>query len=251
MIPRKIRGICVVLVLLIAVIGTEATTAMSDNSSKQSTPKNCTIVAFRPFSSAVWRLTIWERGKPPQRVIRAQRKRLHCAPPAHRAAMQRTWRRDKTAYWHYRKRMLRQNINHQWAPHWAPDYGGPALQFEVTAALMEAAGMPGVTMAQISQGESGMRPGSAGVDPGGTAGYGLLAVTRPFANAIVAKYGGYEAMWNPVRNVAAASEIYQSQGIGAWYGTGYVTSWDAHYHGNFDLKSVLGGLTFEQALRRG
>ncbi len=106
-------------------------------------------------------------------------------------------------------------------------------------------------MAQIGMGESGLRPGSAGVDPGGiTVGYGILAVTSPFADAIVAKYGGYDQMLNPVKDAAAAGEIYRAQGIGAWYGTRFVTGSDLHYRGRLDLTRFLGGLTYRQALWR-
>jgi hypothetical protein len=148
------------------------------------------------------------------------------------------------------RRERRRNINHVWDAHWAPDYSGPTLPFNVAAALFEAAGMPGVTMAQMARGESGLRPGSAGVDAGGTVGYGILAVTSPFADSIVAKYGGYDQMLNPVKNAAAAAEIFRSNGIGAWYGTAYVTSTNAHYHGRLDLSAVLGGDSFRRALQR-
>jgi hypothetical protein len=132
------------------------------------------------------------------------------------------------------------NINHQWAPHWAPDFGGPTLPFFEVAALAEWAGMPGRTMAQIAKGESGLRPGSAGVDPGGTKGYGLWAITSPFNDALVSKFGGYEEMWNPVKNALAAASIYRSQGIGAWYGTQYLTDPNAHYGGKFNIEAVIG-----------
>jgi hypothetical protein len=164
--------------------------------------------------------------------------------------MKHRWRSARAAYFAHRGEMLRRDINHVWAAHWAPDYSGPTIPFNVAAALFEAAGMPGVTMAQVGEGESGLRPGSAGVDAGGTVGYGILAVTSPFADSIVAKYGGYKAMLNPVKNAAAAGEIYRSQGLGAWYGTGFVTSPDAHYHGRLDLSAVLGGDSFLRALQR-
>jgi hypothetical protein len=184
-------------------------------------------------------------------VIHHQRVAVRCAVgPENRKAIRETWRRDQRAFYEHRREMLRRDINRSWAPHWAPDYGGPTLPFHVVAALAEAAGMPGVTMAQMAIGESGLRPGSAGVDPGGTRGYGLWAITSPFSDSIVAKYGGYEAMWNPVKNAAAAAEIYHAQGLGAWYGDGFVTSSNAHYAGRFDLTTVLGGLSFRGALRR-
>src|SRR5512146_1152398 len=70
----------------------------------QPVPKpQCTAKAFRPFSDAVWRLIKWERGKPPQRVLEAQRRRLRCAGPANRRAMRHRWRKDKRAYFHRRR----------------------------------------------------------------------------------------------------------------------------------------------------
>lgn len=69
-------------------------------------PAHCTIDSFRPFSAAVWRPGAWKRGNPPRAVIEAQRRRLGCAPPHHRAAMQRTWRRDAAAYFRHRHAML-------------------------------------------------------------------------------------------------------------------------------------------------
>lgn len=126
----------------------------------------------------------------------------------------------------------------------------------VLAALAEKAGdalevdVPGWTMAQMTIGESGSRPGSAGVDPGGaSAGYGLWAITTPFSDDIVAPLGGYAEMLNPVNNAAAMTAIYARQGLGAWYGDSYVTSTSAHYEGRFDLRLVLGGLSFREAIR--
>jgi hypothetical protein len=108
-------------------------------------------------------------------------------------------------------------------------------------------------MEQMTIGESGRRPGSAGVDPGGrSVGYGLWAITSPFSNWVLAKHGwGYRDMFNPVRNAVAMAEIYGAQGLGAWYGDGFVTNRNAHYRGRFDIRLVLGGLSFRRALRLG
>jgi len=144
------------------------------------------------------------------------------------------------------------DINHRYAPHWAPDYSGTTLPGYVIAALAEAAGMPGRTMQQVTLGESGGRPGSAGVDPGGTKGYGLWAITSGVGNdaAINSKYGGFEEMWNPVKNAAAAAEIYAAGGLGRWYGTSHVQADGLHYDGKYDITHALGGETFEEALGR-
>lgn len=69
-------------------------------------PAACTAAAFKPFSAAAWRPEAWKRGQPPTKVIQAQRRRLRCAPGPHRAAMQRTWRRDKAAFYMERRAML-------------------------------------------------------------------------------------------------------------------------------------------------
>jgi hypothetical protein len=216
----------------------------------QNTPPACTAKAFREFSADVWNPSRWSRGMPPGKIIAAERKMLACAGPGNRVAMKHRWAVDRHAYFVYRHMIMARNIDHRWAAHWAPDYSGPTLPFNVAAALFEAAGMPGVTMAQVAKGESGLRPGSAGVDPGGTVGYGTLAVTSPFADSIVGRLGGYNEMLNPVKNAAAAAEIYHSNGLGAWYGTGYVTGTNLHYHGHLDLRKYLGGLSFRQAVRR-
>lgn len=127
----------------------------------------------------------------------------------------------------------------RWAPHWAPDYGGPTMPVSKIAELAEWAGMPGVTMAQIAHGESGYRPGSAGVDPNGrTKGYGLWAITSPF-HPEVSKYGGYEGMWNPISNALVAAGEYRSSGLSGWYGTRYLTDTNAHYSGPMKQKGGL------------
>jgi hypothetical protein len=45
--------------------------------------------------------------------------------------------------------------------------------------------------------------------------------------------------------------VYARQGLGAWYGDGYVTHPDAHYRGRFDIRLVLGGLSYTRALHVG
>lgn len=76
---------------------------------KSSKCEHVTAKAFKPFSEKAWRLSAWERGKPPKRVIRAQRKKLKCAVgPRHRAAMKRHWKSDKEAFYKHRGKKLRQ-----------------------------------------------------------------------------------------------------------------------------------------------
>lgn len=206
----------------------------------------------------VWRLDRWRRGKPKPAAIRAHRRHLRCAAgPGHREAMKRAWGRDRERYFaHRRERLEALSIDHRWTPHWAPDWSGPRLPPWLIAALAEEAGdavgvdVPGWTMEQVTRGESIGRPGSAAVDVGGTYGVGLWAITWPFADPILARYGWtYEDMFNPARNSIVMAEIYGRQGIGAWYGTRYVTDWDRHYRGRFDLRLVLGGKTLRQVVR--
>lgn len=127
----------------------------------------------------------------------------------------------------------------------------PELAFPVAAALAEAAGkwagtgMPGVTMAQVSKGEGALKPGSRSTDDG----WGWLAITRPYGDSYgVGGFGGYEAMLNPVLNAAVAARMFGAQGLGAWYGQKFVTSSNAHYSGDYDIRNSLGGKTFGEAV---
>jgi hypothetical protein len=115
------------------------------------------------------------------------------------------------------------------------------MPFNDVAALAEWAGggqVPGITMAQVCQGEGGMRPGSMGDDNGDGQpdGYGLWAITRPWGDGLVEKYGGYPGMLNPVSNALVMVEMYKSSTNlfgpgGTWHGSGHVTDTDSHYNG--------------------
>jgi phage-related protein len=122
------------------------------------------------------------------------------------------------------------------------DWGGEQLAPNVVAAIAEWAGLPGVTFAQIAHGESNYRPGATGIDPGGTKGLGLWMITTYYNDALIAKYGGQKAMLNPIINAMAAKEIYDTQGIGAWYGTTYLTDPNAHYQGKIPTRRARGGM---------
>jgi hypothetical protein len=104
------KRIALAAVAVFALAGITATAA--SESTPKSTPQRepvptrCQITPFRAFSAAVWRLEAWERGRPPERVLAAQRRRLSCAPPGHRAAMVQTWERDRSAYFAHRAEML-------------------------------------------------------------------------------------------------------------------------------------------------
>ena len=148
------------------------------------------------------------------------------------------------------------NINKIWGEHNSGfgDWGGPTLPSYVVAALAQAAGMPGKTMEQVTRGESGAhakhtaRPGATGIDPGGTKGHGLWMITSGFNEDLAAKVGGWRQMLNPVINAWAANEIYQRQGLRAWYGTGSVTGDGIRYSGKYDIANALGGLSYRGAL---
>lgn len=117
------------------------------------------------------------------------------------------------------------NFNHTYPKHSLSETAGKARFSEaLTARIARWAGLPGRLFGQIAHGESGFYPGIYGVDPGGSVGYGLWAITKPFNDALVAKYGGYEQMLNPLKNAKVAKAIYdQAGGISPWYGTKYVT----------------------------
>jgi hypothetical protein len=109
--------------------------------------------------------------------------------------------------------------------------GAGALTFEQVAQLAESVGLPGVTFAQIAKGESGFNPRAVGHDPGGTQGLGLWQITTGFNDDIIARFGGREAMFDPYTNALAAKAIYDRAGIGAWYGTRFMTGPNLHFHG--------------------
>lgn len=108
-------ALAAVAALCLAMLGATAT---AQTPPRQHTPTDarCTVGAFRDFSAAVWHPSKWDRAAVPARVRAAQRARLACAPPGHRAAMKRTWRRDHAA-WSTRRRI------EQHRERWTPYYG--------------------------------------------------------------------------------------------------------------------------------
>jgi hypothetical protein len=223
-------------------------------------PKDCgqvvTAQEFRPISAKVWDHDLWERGKPGKAGVAAYQRALHCAKsPDHRQAILRIWRKDKEFYNRYRTKLQTHFVNYTWRGAVFPEsawFSLPQLKPYVAAALAEAAGdytgtdMPGWTMVQMSQGEGDLKPGSRSTD----CGYGWLAITCPYGDIFgVTWLGGYDEMLNPVKNAYVAARMYGAMGFSAWYGDGFVTDWDLHYTGKFDVRHALGGLTFGQALR--
>lgn len=87
-------------------------------SSAEPPPPSCTAQTFHAFSAAVWDTDHWRRAHPPASILKAERQRLGCAPPAHRQAMKRTWRRDAERFHAFRHNRLM----HQ---RWEPIYCGP------------------------------------------------------------------------------------------------------------------------------
>jgi hypothetical protein len=116
-----------------------------------------------------------------------------------------------------------QRYNHIYPKH---TLGRPGTRFSsgIVRRIAESAGLSGTLFEQIAHGESDYYPGVYGIDPGGSIGRGLWQITSGVGNdALIAKYGGPQAMFNPLINARAAKEIYDSSGTGAWYGTKYVT----------------------------
>ncbi len=112
----------------------------------------------------------------------------------------------------------------------------PYLTEDQAAALAESAGLPGRAFGQLSLGESNygppgtpVDPKAVGHDPGGTIGLGIWQVTTGFNTDIITRFGGHDAMFTPSVNALATKAIFDRQGIGAWYGTRFLTDPDAHY----------------------
>lgn len=96
----------------------ESSYAWESTHHRDPVPAHCKIGPFRAFSAAVWAVERWRRGNPPERVIAALERRISCAPPGHRRAMLRTWKRDRGAFFAHRKAMLwRERVT----PYRAPD----------------------------------------------------------------------------------------------------------------------------------
>ena len=134
-----------------------------------------------------------------------------------------------------------QKYNHIYAEHNSADgdWGGFKMPFDAVAALAEWAGAPGISMARTAIGESNLRPGATGIDPGGTKGLGLWMITTGYNDALIKSLGGEAAMRNPILNAKAMNSIYDSQGIGAWYSSTKDGS-GTHYNG--PLLRKFGGI---------
>ncbi len=108
-----------------------------------------------------------------------------------------------------------------------PRGGGPAIPFQVAAAIGESVGQPGITVAQIAKGESTLHPGA--VSPDG--GYGLLQMTpRVQSSATVRAWEAIGSYFNPFKNVKMSKLL--PMGPSTYFGSQYVTGWNQHYTGN-------------------
>ena len=115
-------------------------------------------------------------------------------------------------------------FNHPFPEHTLSETDGKARFSEALVARIASwAGLPGRLFAQVAHGESNFYPGVYGIDPGGTHGLGLWQVTTGFNDARIRKWGGRKQMFNPLKNALAAKEIFDEQGLGAWYGLDFVT----------------------------
>ncbi|HST69062.1 MAG TPA: hypothetical protein VLI94_05330 [Solirubrobacterales bacterium] len=116
-------------------------------------------------------------------------------------------------------------------------YSGATLPGYVIKALAEWAGLPGVTMWQITKGESNQRPGMDISDPPGR-GIGLWAINTHW-NKHSSEY-----LRNPILNAIEAKKTADENGLhsGTWHGDKYVTGWGLHYDGDpLAIARHLGG----------
>lgn len=150
-------------------------------------------------------------------------------------------------------------INHMYAAN-----GSDQFSPDFTAQLAETGGLPGVTFSQIAHGESDYKPGalepveSIGVGGVPVRGWGMWQMTTGVGNdALINKYGGTRQMFNPVRNMLATRDLYHTQGIGAWHGTRYMTSTNAHLpasrrpHNALKVPGFMRGGFMGRAMRAG
>lgn len=134
------KRIALAAVAVVALASTLTATAVSE-SKKNPTPYvpppvACTAQGMAPFAKKVWRLDLWDRGKPKAKAIRALKKRLKCAPSAsHRKAMKKRWREAKADYYEHRAKKLRQQA-------WAAATDPPGMAVLEAIASCESGGDP-------------------------------------------------------------------------------------------------------------
>lgn len=110
-----------------------------------------------------------------------------------------------------------------------PKGSNQTISFNDAAMLAEMAGLPGITYAQIAQGESGLRPGAISSDGG----YGLWQMTpRVQSPSTVAAWERIGSYFNPWNNARQAKYLAGSgTGVSNYYGTGFMTDPNKHYTG--------------------
>lgn len=165
--------------------------------------RHVTADAFRGFSERVWRLPAWERGAPPDYVIRAQRGKLRCAVNRKaRAKMRDRWRADKRAYNEHRESKYQQRRERRAL---TPYVCGSHGRFALPCAIVEC--------------ESGydIRARNAESTAGG---YGQAIDSTWFA------YGGRD--WGGSHPAAEAPKAEQDRVFAAiWDGGSGASHWDA------------------------
>lgn len=111
--------------------------------------------------------------------------------------------------------------------------GGSPISFNAAAKIAESVGLPGITFAQIAQGESTLYPGATSTDGG----YGLWQMTpRVQGSDTVRKWENIGSYFNPVNNAKQALVLTGdppsvSKIQSNWFGTSHVTDWNKHYTG--------------------
>jgi hypothetical protein len=198
----KRLALTAVAVFALAGFWTATATSENNNSTSKSSAAHkpvlahCRIGPFRAFSAAVWALEHWQRGAPPKTVIQAQRRRLRCAPPPHRAAMQKTWRSDKSAYNDHRRRMLHRE---RWTPYYGCTKLGICKWWAIPAYI-------------VSCESGGDYTPDAGLKFGGA--YGILRSTwYAYGGGAYASQANYATPWQQDR---IARLIWLDVGPGAW-----------------------------------
>lgn len=104
------------IVFAVALVCILTATSVTAAPPRDPAPASCTVQALRPFSAQVWDTGKWRRGAPARPVFAAFERRRRCASPSHRAAMSRTWSRDRAAFRAERRRQLHRE-------RWTPYYG--------------------------------------------------------------------------------------------------------------------------------
>lgn len=134
-----------------------------------------------------------------------------------------------------------QKYNHQYPKHLTNTPGATIPPGDI-AKIAQWAGMPGWTMSQISHGESSYMPGivewpperGTGPIPTGAQGYGLWQITyarHPGSTGLPVFPPNPNLMLNPLINAKAAKNLYDSRGVGQWYGKGFMTNANMPYTG--------------------